>query len=112
MDPTLALMFKDPNNAKKLMEGIRFAVQRSYDVDMIRDGEGRAITTQHEIKRRVGICIDLAKQLRTDAFWSVFRISDAMPILLRRKLDGLDCDPTTLGARMSWFPDHLSKRAC
>lgn len=113
MDPTLVKMVTgDPANAAKLIAGIRVAVQRSYDIDLIRDGQGRVITTQAEIKRRVEMCLDLAKQLRNDSKgWSVFRIADALPLLLRRKLDGLDCDPTSMGARLSWFPDHLAKRA-
>lgn len=112
IDPTLVKMItEDPKNAAKLIKGIGFAVQRSYDTDWIRDGAGKAITTQDEVKRRVAFCIDIAKQLRNDAGWSVFKIIDALPLILRRKLDGLDTDPTTVAARSSWLPAHLNKRA-
>lgn len=111
IDPSLVRMVsEDPNNIAKLVRGIENAVQRSFDSDLLRDGAGRVITTGDEIKRRVNLCIDMAKQLRNDASWSVPRIVDAMPLMLRRRLDGQDYDPTTLSARMSWFPEHLDKR--
>jgi hypothetical protein len=112
MDTALVKMVaEDRANAQKLIRGIEVAIQRSYDSDLIRDGAGKAITSADEIKRRANLCIDMAKQLRNDAGWSVFRIIDAMPLLLRRRLDGLDYDPTSLAARASWFPAHLSRRA-
>lgn len=104
VDPSLLqIVSEDPQNIAKLVRGIERAVQRSFDSDLIRDGAGRVVTTQDEIKRRVNLCVDMAKQLRHDAKWSVPRIADALTKMLRRRLDGLDFDPTTEGARASWF---------
>lgn len=104
-DPALLeIVSKDKTNIARLVKGIERAVQRSFDSDLIRDGAGRVVTTQDEVKRRINLCIDAAKMLRHDAKWSVFRIVDALPVMLRRKLDGNDWDPTTAAARASWFP--------
>lgn len=107
IDPTLLTMVsEDPRNIAKLVRGIEKAVQRSYDQDAIRDGAGRVVTTQAEIRRRTNLCIDMAKDLRHDAKWSIDRISDALPRMLRRRLDGQDFDPTTEHARLSWFAEE------
>lgn len=104
VDPSLLRMVSEnPSNIAKLVKGVERAVQRSYDDDRIRDGAGKVITTKDEIKRRVNLCVDMAKQLRHDAKWSVDRIADALPRMLRRRLDGQDFDPTTEAARASWF---------
>lgn len=106
VDPSLLRMVsEDPKSIGKLVRGIERAVQRSYDQDLVRDGSGRVIATQDEIKRRANLCIDMAKQLRHDAQWSVDRIADALPRMLRRRLDGQDFDPTTESARASWFAE-------
>lgn len=106
VDPSLIeIVSKDKTNIARLVKGIEAAVQRSYDTDLIRDGAGKVITTQDEVKRRANLCIDMAKQLRHEAKWSVFRIVDALPKMLRRRLDGQDFDPTSTAARSSWFPD-------
>lgn len=101
----LEIVSSDPKNLERLVVGIEKAVQRSFDADLIRDGAGKVITSQSEVNDRVRFCIDVAKQLRHDAKWSIPRIADTLPKLLRRKLDGQDFDPTTESARMSWFAE-------
>lgn len=101
-DKTLLEMTSDPKNRNKLLLGIHAAVKSSYERDL-RDARGNAITTEAEAKRRCNLCIDMAKQLRHDAGWSIPRIVDALPKMLRRKLDGQDFDPTTETARSTWF---------
>jgi hypothetical protein len=98
----LEIVSKDPTNIEKLVKGIERAVQRSFDSDMIRDANGRVMTSGSEVKRRVNLCIDMAKQLRGDASWSIPRIVDTLPKMLRRRLDGQDWDPTTETARTTW----------
>jgi hypothetical protein len=108
---SLAKIIEDPKHIPVLVKGIERAIQRSYDSDLVRDGAGRVITTADEIKRRTNLCIDMARDLRFESKWSVWRIADALPILLRRRLDGLDFDPTTVSARATWFPDSIAARA-
>ncbi len=106
VNPALVeLVSEDPTNVARLVKGIERAIQRSSDQDLVRDGAGRVITTAAEIKRRTNLCIDAAKVLRHDMKWSVPRIVDALPRILRRQLDGQDWDPTTESARLSWFAE-------
>jgi hypothetical protein len=102
-DPILLeLVSKEPQNIGKLVRGIERAIQRSFDQDLVRDGAGKVITTAAEIKNRTNLCIDMARLLRHEAKWSIDRIVDTLPRLLRRRLDGLDFDPTTEVARHTW----------
>lgn len=98
-----AIVSGDPKNAGKLVRGIERAVQRSYDSDLIRDGAGKVIATRDEIKRRTQLCIDAAALLRRELKWSIDRIVDELPKMLRQRLDGSDWNPEEIRARSSWF---------
>lgn len=92
----LSLQIKDPVALGRITRGIENAVQRSFAESRV------AIPTAAETKRRVGICIQLVRELHGDLDWSSTRIADALPRGLRAKLDGTKWDPQN--ERHIWTP--------
>ncbi len=85
----------EPKNIPVLVRGIQMAVARSYREDKFRP-------TENENKRRVEICLGIARELRMDLHWGIRRICDEMPLALRNKLDGTPW--TTAQARRVYVP--------
>jgi hypothetical protein len=89
-------MFKDnPENVGALVRAIGNSVSQSFVED-------RSRKTSAETKRRVEMCVSIARQLRRDLKWSVTRICDEMPFGLRCQLDGIPWDPNN--RRTLWTP--------
>lgn len=89
-----------------VVRGIEAAVLKSFQSDQ---APGRIVLvnggpriTRDEVRRRSALTLDIFKVLRGDMKWSVERIIDALPGLLRKKLDGVSWEPT---ARAMWTPD-------
>lgn len=72
-------------------------VKKSFEDDKSRQ-------TQAEVRRRITLCLDGFKMLRGDAKyrWSVDRIVNELPRLLRCRLDGAAYEPDT---RSIWIPE-------
>jgi hypothetical protein len=64
--------------------------------------EDRSRFTGSEVKRRFQICERWFRELRAEHGWSVPRILDNLPRILRAQLDGAPFDPTT--ERQIWTP--------
>src|SRR6185369_9216368 len=75
-----------------LARGIERAVQDSFE-----NGSVMIFRTGHEERRRVHLCVQIARELRNELKWSAQRIADALPRALRAKLDGLPFDPEAEG---------------
>lgn len=65
------------------------------------DGSRR---TMNEIKRRFSLLETSMRELRAEHHWAWTRILDALPTILRCKLDGVWWDPTK--QRGLWSPDQ------
>lgn len=84
----LALMLDhDPSLLKRVMFTLTATIATSFTQDKSR-------ATQAEMHRRYRICEQAFRELRTDYGWAVPRILDAMPRVLRARLDGLPWDPS------------------
>jgi hypothetical protein len=93
----------DKRQLAKVVLGIEAAVAASFLVDHDRSSIimpfGRGDVTQAEMKRRAEMCRDMFRELRGDLKWSVDRIIDQLPDMLRKRLDGEDWIPKNLGPR-------------
>lgn len=65
------------------------AVETSFQSDRLL----RPVQTQNEIKRRFEICIRWIVELRRECHWSMPRILDQLPTILRGALDGIPFTP-------------------
>jgi hypothetical protein len=103
---SLASLAFDQEQLAKAVLGIEAAVAASFASDLERSSIvmpfGRGSITQTEIKRRGELCIGMLRELRGDLGWSIDRINDHLPGMLRKRLDGEDWTPTDLSAR--WAP--------
>jgi hypothetical protein len=80
---------------KPAVFGIERAVVRSFETDGVR-------MTAAEVRRRLGICERLIRQLRGDLGWGLHRVLDHLPHYLRCELDGQAWEPDR---RTIWMPD-------
>lgn len=64
--------------------------------------EDRSRITGREVRRRFTICERWFRALRSEHGWSVPRILDNLPRILRADLDGAPFDPTA--ERLIWSP--------
>jgi ribosomal protein S14 len=74
--------------------GFEKAIAKSFEDD-------KSTQTRSEVKRRFEICRRVFKELRGDKGWSVQRILDHLPTVLRCELDG---QPWTPDDRLVWMP--------
>jgi hypothetical protein len=74
------------------------AIESSFKSDAVL----RPVRTRDEIKRRFDICARVFEELRVGRNWSIPRIRDVLPRLLRCELDGAAW-PVEDG--QSWSPD-------
>lgn len=79
---------------KELIRRVTVSFIATINASFVQD---KSRMTQNEIKRRFDICITALRELRADHGWAWTRILDAMPALLRSKLDGTPFDPAAQG---------------
>lgn len=105
--PFLKMVTED--KIPQVVAGIEAAVIASFAVDADRRSivmpAGSRITAA-EMKRRVEMCVEMFRVLRGDAKWSVTRIVDHLPDMLRKKLDGEEWMPAENGPA-HWAPSDL-----
>ena len=73
----------------KVTVGITEAIELSFQTDQVL----RSVKTQSEISHRFNICIRWFVTLRRELGWTVPRILDEMPGILRGELDGVRFEP-------------------
>jgi hypothetical protein len=74
----------EPKWISSIVVGIETAINASFLTDEVL----RPVRTRDEIERRFRICIRWFVTLRKELHWSVPRILDVMPAILRNELDG------------------------
>jgi hypothetical protein len=72
--------------------GIIEAVDYSFNTDEVL----RSVRTRNEIKRRFNICIKWFVTLRREESWSIPKILDELPFILRTELDGKYTPPINI----------------
>jgi len=85
----------------RVMIGFEEALKHSFATDELI----RPVITRDEMERRFHICARWFVTLRRDCGWSVPRILDELPMILRNELDGIRYEPTGEGDRQSWVKD-------
>lgn len=85
----------------RVMIGFEAALKHSFATDELI----RPVITRDEMERRFHICARWFVILRRDCGWSVPKILDELPLILRNELDGIRYEPTGEGARQSWVKD-------
>lgn len=102
--PFLQLVTED--KIPQVVAGIEAAVIASFAVDADRSNivmaSGRRITSA-EMKRRVEMCAEMFREVRGELKWSVARITDHLPDMLRKRLDGEEWRPEENGPA-HWAP--------
>ena len=83
----------------RVLVGFEAALKYSFETD----GLIRPVMTRAEIERRFGICTRWFVTLRRDCKWSVPRILDELPTILRKELDGERYEP--IEDRQSWVKE-------
>ena len=81
-----------------VVQSFERAVKRSFATDLLLV----SVHTRSEERRRVEMCARIFEQLRVDAGWSLQRIEDELPRLLRCELDGTSW---TVDSRNAWAPE-------
>lgn len=90
----------------RVIEGFRAAILYSFQSDLLI----QPVMTRSEIERRFTILINWFIVLRRDLHWSVPRILDELPTIIRKELDGEDYIPDE--ERSAWHgrgraPDEM-----
>lgn len=81
----------------KVTSGIQVAIAMSFETDQVL----RPVQTENEIAHRFEICIRWFVILRRDLGWTVPKIIDKLPTILRTELDGGKFEPED--ERSSWL---------
>jgi len=92
---------EDPAALKKIQRAFVRAIEKSFADDKSR-------VTMSETRRRFGILEREFRELRSGAKWSLERVLDTLPIVLRARLDGLVW--THENQRSIWAPPDVSPR--
>lgn len=85
----------------KVLVGFESALKYSFASDDLI----RPVITRDEMERRFHICARWFVILRRDCKWSVPRILDELPTILRNELDGIRYEPVIDGDRQSWVKE-------
>jgi hypothetical protein len=94
---------EDPKALGILAQGIDRAIKSSFETSHV-----MVFKTAAEVRRRTQICVEAARLLRRELGWSVYRIADSLPRVLRAKLDGASWDPENESA--FWRPEAEQPR--
>jgi hypothetical protein len=89
---------EDPKALGILAVGIEAAIRKSFEQSHV-----MVHKTEAEVRRRSQLCVEAARIMRRELGWSVQRIADALPRVLRAKLDGTPWTPDQEGA--FWRPE-------
>lgn len=81
--------------AARVVRGFERAIAESFKTDNLLV----LVQTSDEVRRRYRICERVFEELRADANWSLPRIMDELPRILRCELDGT---PWNVDGRASW----------
>jgi hypothetical protein len=100
MDAGLLVDLVEHDQIGRVTRAFEVAIEQSLKTDRPRLQH----ITQAEVKHRFDLCLDTFKVLRGDKQWSLTRIIDNLPSMLRARLDRVDWEPDD--RQTLWVPDN------